>query len=55
MKNGEQVKWTNFNENYAEIKNIRNDTRQGFKSMRFNGGYEDDINTAFTDHLTELL
>ena len=48
VEQGGEVKWTRFNEDYAEIKNMRNDTKQGFESMRFNGGYEDDINTAFT-------
>jgi hypothetical protein len=48
VEEGSEVKWTKFNEDYAEIKNMRNDTKQGFESIRFNVGYEDDINTAFT-------
>jgi hypothetical protein len=48
VEENEDVNWTKFSEEYAEIKNLKRSTKQEFEMMRFNEGYEDDVNTAFT-------
>ena len=41
------ILWTKFTEEHASIANLKRSTKQEFEIMRFNEGYEDDVNTVF--------